>query len=64
MDILWHVSATWVNIGRKGEMDSVVSAPDAVTALQQFWKVEDNRDLRDVTIRWLTPEDCVVRADE
>ena len=27
--------------------------------MQRFWEIEDDTDLRDVTIEWLTPVDCV-----
>lgn len=58
--ILFEIQATWANKGREGKTSSVVLAPDAITALQKFWEVEDAVDLRDITIRWLTPEDCVM----
>ena len=57
--ILWEVTATWAHEGREGKTDSIVCAADAITALQMFWEVENPKDLRDVTIRWLTPVDCV-----
>lgn len=62
--ILWRVKATWANKGREGSIDSIVQAPDAVQALQRAWRVEDDADLRDVSIEWLTPVSCVVGRDD
>ena len=61
--ILFRVKATWANRGREGGTDCIVAANNAIEALQQAWKVEDPEDLRDVTIEWLTPTDCVVNRD-
>ena len=63
MMILWKIKATWSNKGRQGEMISVVAAPDAIEALQQFWLPEEATDLRNVTIEWLGPFDCVVNRE-
>ena len=61
-DILWLITATWANHGRVGETESVVKAEDAIEALRLFWGPEQNLDLRNVTITWLGPSDCVVEA--
>jgi len=39
----------------------VVEAPTATDALRIAWGLEDDRDLRDVKIEWLTPVDCIQR---
>jgi hypothetical protein len=59
-DVLFEVTATWANTGREGKTHSIVKARDAISALHRFWDVESPNDLRDVTIRWLTPVECVV----
>ncbi len=57
---LWLVTAEWVDTVCHGKTDSVVQAPDAVKALQLFWQAGDVKSLREVTIKWLGPTDCVV----
>ena len=64
MPILWRVRATWASKGREGETDNVVEAPDAITALKRFWVTEDAEQLRDVTIEWLTPSDCILKEGD
>ena len=58
--ILWRVKATWANLGTLGEIDMVVKADDAMKALSIAWAPGDARDLRNVSIEWLTPDDCIL----
>ncbi len=62
--VQFRVKATWANEGREGEIDSIVRAPDAIEALRQAWITEDPDQLRNVTIEWLTPEECVVNRED
>lgn len=62
--ILFHVRAAWASSGRVGAIDSIVSARDSIEALQVAWQTEDARQLRDVEIEWLGPEECVIRAEK
>lgn len=62
--ILFRVKATWAHRGMDGEIDSIVSAGTATEALQLAWATEDDRQLRDVKIRWLGPEECIVRETD
>ena len=58
---LWLIHATWAIEGRVGETESVVAAPNAIEALRLFWGCEQDEQLRNVTIKWLTSEDCIIR---
>lgn len=43
-----------------GDVPCSSNDPETVEALKRLWETEDPADLRDVTIRWLAPEDCIV----
>lgn len=59
--ILWHVTGTWANNGRTGEIDEIVEAETATEAIVCAWEPEDDRDLRTINAKWLCPIESVRR---
>jgi hypothetical protein len=63
MPILWHVTATWANKGNEGEIDKLVLAENAIEALQLAWESEDPMELREVSIKWMSPLECITVSE-
>ena len=59
--ILWLVKCKWARGGQLGRTKDIVVAQDSIEALRIAWECEDLKDLRDVSIKWLGPEECIFR---
>lgn len=62
--ILFHVTGTWANKGRKGEIDCIVESRTAAEAIAIAWGPEDDRDLRTINAKWLSPIECVLKRND
>ncbi len=62
--VLFRVKIEWSDNGRTGSTSHIVEAMDAVQAINRAWCVEDARHIRDVSVEWLTPIECVLKESE
>ena len=62
--ILFRVAIPWAAQGRSGDHTVIVQARDGSEAPTRAWAVEDNRDIRTVSVEWLCPVESVQRWND